>query len=85
MSDTNNRIIWLNGNLINVNDAKINVLTPTSQFGANVFEGIRCYWNEVDKQLYAFRLDDHYNRLLNSMKMFRMELKYTKDDFKKKP
>jgi len=83
MSDINNRIVWLNGNLVNVNDAKINVLAPTAQFGANVFEGIRCYWNEEKQQLYAFRLDDHYNRLLNSMKMFRMEMKYTKEDFTK--
>ena len=83
MSDIYNRIIWLNGNLVNLSDAKINVLTPTAQFGANVFEGIRCYWNEEKQELYAFRLDDHYNRLLNSIKMFRMEMKYTKEDFKK--
>ena len=59
-----NRLIWLKGEILNVNDAKINVLTPTSQFGLNVFEGIPCYWNEAKKQLFAFRLDDHYNRLM---------------------
>ena len=41
-----NRYVWLNGKIVNLQDAKINVLSPTSQFGANVFEGIRCYWNE---------------------------------------
>jgi branched-chain amino acid aminotransferase len=79
---TNNRLIWLNGEIVKVEDAKINVLAPTAQFGANVFEGIRCYWNDEKQELYAFRLNDHYKRLLNSMKMFRMEMKFTIDDFK---
>ena len=60
------RRIWLKGEIVNVNDAKINVLSPTSQFGLNVFEGIPCYWNDEHKQLYAFRLDAHYKRLLKS-------------------
>jgi branched-chain amino acid aminotransferase len=77
-----NRLIWLNGDIIPAKDAKINVLTPTAQYGANVFEGIRCYWNNEHQQLYAFRLDDHYKRLKNSMKMFRMEDKYTADELK---
>ena len=75
------RRIWLKGEILNVNDAKINVLSPTSQFGLNVFEGIPCYWNEDKKQLYAFRLNDHYNRLLKSAKLLQIDCKYNKDDF----
>ncbi|MCR0329246.1 branched-chain-amino-acid transaminase [[Clostridium] innocuum] len=81
MDNDENRLMWLSGNIIPVKDAMINVLTPTSQFGANVFEGIRCYWNEEEKQLYAFRLNDHYNRLFNSMRLFQMESTFTKKDF----
>lgn len=77
----NKRKMWLNGEIIAVEDAKINVLSPTSQFGANVFEGIRCYWNEEKKELYAFRLDEHYDRLINSMKLFRMKMVFSKKDF----
>lgn len=77
-----NRLIWLNGEILHIEDAKINVLSPTSQFGANVFEGIRCYWNNDEKQLYAFRIEEHYRRLKNSMKMFRMEDKYSAEDLK---
>jgi branched-chain amino acid aminotransferase len=58
-----NRFIWFDGKVMNVNDAKINILAPTAQFGLNVFEGIRCYYNAENKQLYGFRLDDHYKRL----------------------
>lgn len=75
MSD--NRLIWFNGAILPVEEAKINVLAPTSQFGANVFEGIRCYWNSEEKQLYAFRLEDHIQRLERSSKLFRFVEKYS--------
>ena len=81
--DVVNRRIWFKGEILNVNDAKVNVLAPTSQFGLNVFEGIPCYWNDDEKQLYAFRLDEHYERLIRSAKLIQFDLKYTKEDFKK--
>lgn len=78
--DVANRRIWLKGEILNVNDAKINVLAPTSQFGLNVFEGIPCYWNEEEEQLYAFRLNDHYDRLLRSAKLIQIDCPYSKED-----
>lgn len=80
-TDVANRYIWFKNEIVNVNNAKINVLTPTSQFGLNVFEGIPCYWNETEKQLYAFRLDAHYNRLKKSAKLLQIDCQYTKEDF----
>ena len=82
-TDVANRFIWYKGEIVNVNDAKINILAPTSQFGLNVFEGIPCYWNDEEKQLYAFRLDDHYNRLLRSARLIQINCPYSKEDFKK--
>ena len=81
--DVANRRIWFKGEILNVNDAKINVLAPTSQFGLNVFEGIPCYWNDEEKQLYAFRLDEHYDRLLRSARLIQMDCPYTREDLKK--
>lgn len=81
--DVANRRIWFKGEILNVNDAKVNVLAPTSQFGLNVFEGIPCYWNDEEKQLYAFRLDDHYNRLIRSAKLIQLDSKYTKEELAK--
>lgn len=78
-----NRYIWFKKEILNVNDAKLNILAPTAQFGLNVFEGIPCYWNEEEKQLYAFRLDDHYDRLLRSAKLIQIDCPYTKADLKK--
>ena len=80
--DVANRRIWFKGEIVNVNDAKINVLSPTSQFGLNVFEGIPCYWNEDDHQLYAFRLDAHYERLARSTKLIQIDNPYSKEELK---
>lgn len=80
--DNTNRFVWLGGRVLKLQDATINVLSPTAQFGANVFEGIRCYWNESDGQLYAFRLSEHHSRLKKSMKVFRMEDRYTPEELR---
>lgn len=82
-TDVNNRFIWFKGKIVDVNDAKINVLAPTAQFGLNVFEGIPCYWNDEEKQLYAFRLHDHYVRLMRSARLLQLDCPYTEDDMKK--
>lgn len=82
-TDVANRLIWHKGEILNVKDAMVNVLSPTSQFGLNVFEGIPCYWNDEEKQLYAFRLSEHYDRLLRSAKLIQLDCPYTKEDFKK--
>ena len=76
------RFVWYKGKIVNVNDAKINVLAPTAQFGLNVFEGIPCYFNEEQKQLYAFRLDDHYDRLLRSAFLLEIDCPYSKEQLK---
>lgn len=78
-----NRRIWFKGEIINVNDAKVNALAPTAQFGLNVFEGIPCFWNEKKHQLYAFRLDDHYNRLLRSARLLQLDNPYSKEELQK--
>ncbi len=82
-TDVANRFIWYKGEIVNVNDAKINILAPTAQFGLNVFEGIPCYWNEDSKQLYAFRLDDHYDRLIRSAHLLQIDCPYTKEALQK--
>ena len=75
-----NRRIWFKGEVLNVNDAKINILAPTSQFGLNVFEGIPCYWNENEQQLYAFRLAEHYQRLVKSARLLQIDCPYSTDN-----
>ena len=71
------RVLWLAGRLVPEKDAKIHVLSPTCQYGINVFEGIRCYLSDSGNQLLAFRFKDHLNRLFRSAKILRLSLKYT--------
>lgn len=75
-----NRLIWCQGDIVNVNDAKINILSPTAQFGLNVFEGIPVYYNDEEKQLYAFRLKEHYERLLRSARLLQIDCPYSADE-----
>ena len=82
-TEVEDRFIWFKGKAVNVNEAKINVLAPTSQFGLNVFEGIPCYWNEEVRQLYAFRLDAHYRRLFKSARLIQIDCPYTEEELKK--
>ena len=67
--------IWMNGNLVNWDDAKIHVLSHVIHYGSSWFEGIRCY--ETRKGTAIFRLDRHIRRLFDSVKIFRTEIPYT--------
>ena len=70
--------IWRDGSFIPWNDAQVHVLSHSMQFGSAVFEGIRCY--ETPRGPAVFRLEDHLQRLLNSCKIYRMEVGYSVDD-----
>lgn len=80
--ENDERLIWLNGRVVPLHEAKINVLAPTSQFGLNVFEGIPCYWDEEREKMYAFRLEDHYDRLLRSAELLEIRCPYSKEELK---
>ena len=70
--------IWHNGKFISWDDAKIHVLSHVIHYGSGVFEGIRCY--ESAQGPAVFRLRDHMQRLVNSAKIYRMELPFSVDD-----
>ena len=71
--------IWHNGKWINWDDAKIHVLSHVVSYGSAVFEGIRCY--DTKQGPAIFRLREHMQRLINSARIYRMELPYSVDDF----
>ncbi len=75
---TPTEFIWHDGKLIRWDDAHVHVLSHSMQFGSSVFEGIRCYQTPAGPAI--FRLQDHLQRLMNSCRIYRMDLKYTLDD-----
>lgn len=74
--------IWLNGSLVDHDDAKIHVLTHGLHYATAVFEGIRCY-RTVNGGSAIFRLGDHVQRLLDSGRIYFMDLGYTKQQLEK--
>jgi branched-chain amino acid aminotransferase len=63
--------IWCNGRFIAWDDAKIHVLSHVVSYGSAVFEGIRCYASPNGPRV--FRIREHYRRLLDSAKIYRMD------------
>src|ERR1041385_6516870 len=62
--------------------SKIHVLTHAIHYGSGLFEGIRCY-NTKNQGPAIFRLDDHARRLYDSAKIYRMEIPFSQDEFKR--
>jgi branched-chain amino acid aminotransferase len=69
--------IWHNGKFIHWDDAKIHVLAHVTSYGSSVFEGVRCYATENGPAI--FRAREHARRLLDSAKIYRMDLAYSID------
>jgi branched-chain amino acid aminotransferase len=69
--------IWHNGRMIAWDDAKIHVLSHVTSYGSSVFEGIRCY--ETPSGPAIFRVREHVRRLLDSAKIYRIELDYANE------
>lgn len=69
--------IWHNGRHIRWAEAQVHVLSVGVQFGASVFEGIRCYPTDVGPAI--FRLREHLRRLQDSCRIYRIDLPYSID------
>src|ERR687884_2101136 len=77
MSAMTERKIWIDGSLANWDEAKIHILTHALHYGTGVFEGIRCY-KTINGQA-VFRSPEHIQRLLDSGKIYFMDIRYSKE------
>src|SRR6478672_4766348 len=68
-------LIWMNGDFVAWEDAKVHVLTHGLHYGTGVFEGIRAY--ETDLGTAIFRHEDHLDRLFRSAGLYHMPIPYT--------
>jgi len=69
--------VWKNGQVINWDDARVHLMSHVIHYGSSVFEGIRCY--DTAKGPAVFRLTDHIQRLVNSAKIYRMDMSFDRD------
>jgi branched-chain amino acid aminotransferase len=70
--------IWLDGELVDWDQARVHVLTHSLHYGSGVFEGIRAY--PTSQGVAVFRLTDHIRRLLASAKVFMIDVPYGTDE-----
>jgi branched-chain amino acid aminotransferase len=68
-------LIWMNGDFVAWEDAKVHVLTHGLHYGTGVFEGIRCY--DTERGPAVFRHRDHLDRLLRSAELYYMPMPYS--------
>src|ERR1700674_1434186 len=73
--------IWHNGKLIPWDNAQIHVMSHVVNYGSSVFEGIRCYAPPSGPAI--FRAQEHIQRLLDSAKVYRIDVDYTRDEIVK--
>ena len=73
--------IWMDGKLVDWDNATVHVLTHTLHYGLGVFEGIRCY--ETEKGPAIFRLEEHVERLFDSAHIFLMEIPFSREEISK--
>jgi branched-chain amino acid aminotransferase len=80
---TPNRYLYLDGKLVPYADARIHVQSTAVKYGGSVFEGLRAYWNPDQEELYVFRLKEHVDRLLGSMRLMRMQPTFGREEIER--
>jgi branched-chain amino acid aminotransferase len=73
-------LIWMNGEFVAWEDAKVHVLTHALHYGTGVFEGERCY--DTGRGPAIFRHDDHLDRLERSAKLYYMDMPYSREQLR---
>ncbi len=73
-------VIWMNGELIAWEDAKVHVLAHALHYGTSVFEGVRCYDTEIGPAV--FRNQDHVDRLFRSSQLYFMPVPFDQEQIR---
>jgi branched-chain amino acid aminotransferase len=73
------KVLYLNGAYVPAEQGVIPVGTHAFAYGTGCFEGMQGYWNELEQQVYLFRMREHCERLLRSCKILQITLPYSAD------
>jgi branched-chain amino acid aminotransferase len=66
--------------IVPLEEANVNIMTHALNYGTGCFEGIRGNWNPQHEQLYLFRVREHFERLMRSARILRIEISETVDE-----
>lgn len=71
---------YFHGQFVPLAEANVSIMTHAFNYGTGCFEGIRGYWNEEQRQLFLFRIREHYQRLQTSGRILHMSLPHSVDE-----
>ncbi|MDA7850919.1 branched-chain amino acid transaminase [Acidimicrobiaceae bacterium] len=71
------KFIWLDGELVEWDNANVSVMTHTLHYGTGVFEGMRA--RDTEKGTSVQFLDDHVDRLYRSAEAYNLEIPFNKN------
>ncbi|HHY67846.1 MAG TPA: branched-chain amino acid transaminase [Alicyclobacillus sp.] len=71
---------FFKGQIMPLADANLNISTHALNYGTGCFEGIRAYWNAEQEQLYMLKGLEHYQRLLRSCRILKIECPYSVEE-----
>jgi branched-chain amino acid aminotransferase len=74
------RFLWRNGRLEPWGSATVHVSHIGHASVSSVFEGIKAYWNDAEEELFVFRLNEHIDRFLESIRMVRLHNRFGRDE-----
>lgn len=75
--------VFYQGEIVNEKEVNISIRCKALNYGLGCFEGIRAYYDSSADQLYAFKLEEHYKRFLDSCKILNIKLPYNVEDLSK--
>jgi len=73
-------LAYFGGAFVPMEDARVSIATHAFNYGTGCFEGIRGYWSAEREQVYLVKLNHHFRRLLNSCRLFRIDIGMTADE-----
>jgi branched-chain amino acid aminotransferase len=74
--------VWLDGEIVAPEEAKVSVFSQAVTRGGSVYEGLRAYWGEERGNLFVWKLEAHLDRLCDSMKIMRIDSPYTREEMR---
>src|SRR5215471_20625477 len=80
LSQRSDVVVFLNGEFLPANQARVGIMTHALSYGTGCFEGIRAYWNDQAGENYIFRVREHFERLHRSCRIMNITLPYSVDD-----
>ena len=72
-----NPMVYFEGEFVPLAEARVGLLTHALHYGTGVFEGIRAYWSEDDREVYLFRAREHFERWKTNARLLKMEIPLT--------